>query len=141
MSQTGPEHVGTRVSDEELLAALDDAAEAEGSKSAVVRDALRTHLLEGGASEADDLAAVDLSPTAKRGYEALREAAGVGEMVEVEAAKSMLAKETQIPADSVRAMVFAPLKRAGLLGVQSHIRAAFVEVRPVTAAEMGGSDD
>ena len=140
MSQTSGEHVGTRVSDTELIDALDDAAEASGSKSAVVREALRGHLLDGddAADDATDLSAVDLTPTVEAGYRVLREVAGVGEMLEVGAAKSLIAKEAQIPSESVRSAVFAPLKRAGLISVQPHVRSVFVTVRPVTAAEMEG---
>jgi len=137
MSQTGDEHVATRLRDPELVEDLEAAAEEHGSKSEAMRNAIRV-AYGGGSDDGDEaltgLSGTDLSPAAKKGYRVLRESAGVDEMVEVDAAKSLIAKQTQIPADSVRSMVFAPLKRADLIGVQPHIRASFVVVLPVTAA-------
>ena len=138
MSQTEPEHVGTRLRDPELVEALEGATEEHGSKSEAMRNAIRVAYGE-AEDDGDDeaitgLSGTDLSPAAKKGYRVLRESAGVDEMVEVEAAKSLIANQTQIPADSVRSMVFAPLKRADLIGVQPHIRASFVVVLPLTAA-------
>ncbi|QKY16421.1 hypothetical protein [Halorubrum sp. CBA1229] len=132
--------VAARVRDDDLLDALDDAVEEHGSKSEAMRHALRTAFI-GDESDSDrdsdevmSAALAGLPPTAQSGYKTLREATGDDQMVEVGAAKAMVASETNVPSDSVRSMVLSPLKKAGLIAVTPHIRAVFVTVHPPTAA-------
>jgi len=143
MSETAGEHVATRLRDPELVESLEAAEEDHGSKSEAMRHALReTYGDDASDTDSDDeLAALDLSPTAKQGYETMRETAGVGHMFEVDAAKSLIARDTQIPSESVKAAVFGPLRRAGLLGVSQRPKSVFVTVRPVTAAVDGDDRD
>lgn len=139
-TETSGTRVTARVSDDDLLDALDDAAEEHGSKSEAMRHAIRTAFIDGeGAAgrDSDEVMAAALAglpPTARSGYRKLREATGDDQMVEVGAAKSMVASQTNVPSDSVRSMVFSPLQQAGLIGVTPHIKAAFITVHPPEAA-------
>ena len=65
-----PRTVKARVSDPELLAALEEAEESQSMASAV-RDGLRVTLLDNNESTGDS----GLSPIARKGYRALRERA------------------------------------------------------------------
>ena len=142
-TETSGTRLTARVSDGDVLDALDDAAEEHGSKSAAIRHALRTAFIEDESDadrDSDEVMAAalaGLSPTAQSGYKALRKATGDDQMVEVGAAKAMVASETNVPSESVRSMVLSPLKKAGLIAVTPHIRAVFVTVHPPAA----GLDD
>ena len=139
-TETSGTRLTARVTDDELLDAVDDAAEEHGSKSEAMRHAIRTTFID-DESDADrdsdevmSAALAGLPPTAQSGYKTLREATGDDQMVEVGAAKAMVASETNVPSDSVRSMVLSPLKKAGLIAVTPHIRAVFVTVHPPEAA-------
>lgn len=139
-TETSGMRVAARVRDDDLIDAIDDAAGEYGSKSDAVRIALRKTFLadetdvDRDSDEVMSAALAGLSPTAQSGYKALREATGDDQMVEVGAAKAMVASQTNVPSDSVRSMVLSPLKKAGLIAVTPHIRAVFVTVHPPVAA-------
>jgi len=136
--------VAARVRDDDLLDALDEAVAEHGSKSEAMRHAIRTTFIDGDEAadrDSDEVMAAALAglpPTAQSGYKTLREATGDDQMVEVDAAKAMVASETNVPSESVRSMVLSPLKKAGLIAVTPHIRAVFVTVHP---PEAGLSDE
>ena len=128
MSSDGS-HVGARVTDEKLIDSLDMAADDLGSRSEAVRHAIReTFGSDGdGDGEAGDLG--DVPDEARAGYRVLCEHFGTDRMIEVGAAKSVIAERERIPRTSIRSVVFEPLRRSGHLTVTTKVRSAFVTVR------------
>jgi len=117
--------VTTRLKDPELATALEDAAEEVGSKSKIVRSALEEKLLS---ESTNDGGAADLSQKAERGLLALKENTGPQGMIELGAAKSIVANECNIKADHCRFQVFEPLRRAGKIAVLQGIQSTSIEV-------------
>jgi hypothetical protein len=117
--------VNVRVSDPALLDAIKDAEEG-ATLSGVVREALRSHLLDD--DESGD--AGGLSQMQMKGLEALREHTGGSGSVEVGVAKTVVAAKCNIKKEFVKDSVFRPLRREGLIGVSSRTHAAYVQVRP-----------
>ncbi|TKX70932.1 hypothetical protein [Halorubrum sp. GN11GM_10-3_MGM] len=107
------ERVAARVSDDDLLDALDDAAEDHGSKSEAIRAALRETYGDRDAVGDDVIDAVlPDDPMVKRGYRILvEEAAPFTSRIDVEAAESRIADRTNLPSNVVRRRVINPLAR------------------------------
>ena len=134
MSSEGS-HVGARVSDADLIDSLDMAADEMGSRSEAVRHAIRETYGSDGDGDGDgvdgDLG--ELPDEARAGYRALRDHFGTDRMIEVGAAKSVIAERERIPKTSIRSVVFEPLRRSGHLTVTTKVTAAFVTVRGESA--------
>jgi hypothetical protein len=118
-----------RLSDEkhpELLEALESAS--EGSTiSDVVRESLRTHLLD----ETDVEVPEDLPEAARAGLAALREQLnGSSGALEVDVARTKVAAATNIPKESVRSAVFGPLREARKIGVSRNHWQPLIVVHP-----------
>ena len=77
---------------------------------------------------------------AGRAYRKLREEAGDGGLLEVDAAKSIVASECNIKKSAVRTAVFEPLRRRNLIGVSQRVNAVFITVRRPSAATVGGDE-
>jgi hypothetical protein len=77
---------------------------------------------------------------AGRAYRKLREEAGDGGLLEVDAAKSIVASGCNIKKSAVRTAVFEPLRRRNLLGVSQRVSAVFVTIRRPSAATAGSDD-
>jgi len=126
------ERITARVSDPDLRTALDDAADEHGSRSEAVRHAIRSTYgadVDESGGESDDVTIPDdLSATARAAYWHLREHVGTERLVELSSAKSLLANETNTPAEAVRSTIFEPLRRAGLIGVSPRVSTAFIVV-------------
>ena len=108
MSDDGTGMVSFRVEDPALAAAIEEAAESEGSKSEAVRNGLRAGLL-GDDVESED--ASDALPSkARDAHRKLVEWAGVGGRLELDTAESVLANHLNIQKAAVRKTVLQPLK-------------------------------
>jgi hypothetical protein len=128
--------VKARVSDADLLDAIESAEEGS-SMAEVVRSALQGHLLDVDESDATS----GLSPKARKGLRALRRATGPdGGHIEVDAAKSVVAEAVNIKKDSVRQVVFAPLRSKGLITPSARTRAAYIVVHPTARAGSTGGE-
>ena len=120
--------------DDDLGAEIEAAADELGSKSDVVRVAVRQYLDDG-----DDVAGtdgglpdgLDLPPVARQAYRSLVENYGTGRIVQLEAVESTTAAETNCPKTAIRGQVIAPLKRAGLLSVHQRVQTVGIEVHGV----------
>jgi hypothetical protein len=77
---------------------------------------------------------------AGRAYRKLREEAGDGGLLEVDAAKSIVASGCNIKKSAVRTAVFESLRRRDLLGVSQRVSAVFVTIRRPSAATAGSDD-
>ncbi|OYR59839.1 hypothetical protein DJ83_11135 [Halorubrum ezzemoulense] len=114
-----------RLDDPVLAEAFEEAADEYGSKSIAVRVALKkTYVagedMESAVDEAEP--AHDLTHRQVEAWGELREWAGVGEWIELEAAESLLANKLNIPAESVRKTLIKPLKKEGAVGVSQRNR-------------------
>jgi hypothetical protein len=125
-----------RIDDDELAAALEDAADELGSRSAAVRAALREAYVDDDADEGlATEAAPNLSLRQTRAHELLVEWAGIGGWVELEAAESTLASELNIPATAVRTALISPLKREGAVALAQGTSSVHVVVGPLPTPE------
>jgi len=122
--------VTTRLNDPELASALEDAADEVGSKSEIVRTALRETLLAESEEDVDagDRAG-DVPLKAQEGHQKLVEYVGVGGHIELEAAESIVANHLNIATTSVRQVVTRPLVNAGWLSRQQGVHQVAVVVR------------
>lgn len=142
-----------RLDDPVLAEAFEAAADEYGSKSIAVRIALKkTYVagedMESAVDEAEP--AHDLTHRQVEAWNELREWAGVGEWIELEAAESLLANKLNIPAESVRKTLITPLKKEGALGVSQRNRSVDLIVGklptqeatagPATTSSDGGGD-
>lgn len=115
--------VKARVSDPELLDALEDAEESQ-SMASVVRDGLRVTLLDDDESDAHS----DLSPVARKGYRALRKHTDGEGVVDVGTAESVAAQATNVASEKMRTAVFEPLRRRGYVAVRQGVSTVSLEV-------------
>jgi len=114
-----------RVEDPELSAAIEDAAESEGSKSDALRNGLRAGLLgDGDDAESDS----GVSVKAREGHRKLVEWAGVGGRIELETAESMLANEMNIGTDGIRRLVVKPLKAKDAIRLHQGVHHVWINV-------------
>ena len=131
-----PRTVKARVSDPELLAALEDAEESQ-SMASVVRDGLRATLLNDDESTGDS----GLSPTARKGYQALRKRADGEGIIELSVAESAAAQATNVKKDRMRSAVFEPLRRAGRISVMQGVSSVSIRVLSPTDRQGVPADD
>lgn len=126
--------VSARV-DDDLTGDLEAAADELGSKSDVVRVALRKYLAadDGDRARSDGGLpdAIDLPPVARQAYRALVESYGTGRIVQLEAVESTTAAQTNCPKEAIRGQVLAPLKRAGLVSLHQRVQTVGIEVHGV----------
>jgi len=93
--------------------------------------AQRTRAIRSEYADADPAPDVpDLPDSAREGLGVLMTHAGDGSMIEVDRARSLIADRLNIPAESVRAEVFEPLRAAGEIAAVSRLRAAYVVLTP-----------
>jgi hypothetical protein len=123
-----------RINDEthpELFEAFEEAVEAR-SMAAVVREALRSDLLDGEEEDVDGL-----TGPARKGLRTLRDhVSGRSGDVEVGVAETIVASATNIKKEDLKSAVFAPLRREGYINVSSRTQAAYIVVLPPGAQEM-----
>jgi hypothetical protein len=123
-----------RINDEthpELFEAFEEAVE-ERSMAAVVREALRSDLLDGEEEDVDGL-----TGPARKGLRTLRDhVSGRSGDVEVGVAETIVASATNIKKEDLKPAVFAPLRREGYINVSSRREAAYIVVLPPGAQEM-----
>ncbi|MFC7204741.1 hypothetical protein ACFQJC_14570 [Haloferax namakaokahaiae] len=127
--------VQARVNDPELVKAIEQETK-DCSTSAVVREALRGHLLDADDRDGDEDNSAIPGGMAGRGYRSLRKHVEMDNgLIPVSAAESLIASDLNIKKDSVRSTVFAPLRRRGLIHLMQTVNAVFVEVRSPEVAE------
>jgi hypothetical protein len=126
----GERTVNVRVSDPVLLEAIEEAEDG-ATLSGVVREALRSHLLD----EEESGDAGGLSQMQMNGLEALREHTGGSGSVEVGVAKTVVAAKCNIKKEFVKDSIFRPLRREGHIDVSPRVHAAYIQVRPVGSRE------
>ncbi len=132
--------VTVRITDPELMADLNAAAEEVGSRSEAVRVAVReTHGDVGADGESvveGPLADVPLK--ARSGYSELVDYTGENGHIELEAAESILANRLNISTDSVRKVVTQPLINAGVFGISQGVHEVTLVVKPLEDASGEG---
>lgn len=106
---------------------LDDLLEGAENKSERVREALRLWKAERDGNGGDGLTEEQAA-----GYEWLRDRAGVGGMVNLRVAKTVLAQRLSIDKGLVKAEVLQPLSEAGYLDVQPRLYDVAIWVREPT---------
>jgi len=120
-------HVTARVSDPELVAALQAASDETGSKSEAIRLALREAYL--GDDESDDgVNDTGLPVKAREAHGKLVELAGVGGRLELDTAEALLANHLNIAKEAVRRTVIHELKKANAIAVHQGIHSVSVVV-------------
>ena len=120
--------------DDELGAEIEAAADELGSKSDVVRVAVRQFLDDGDDERRTDGGLPDhaeLTPVARQAYRALVESFGTGRIVQLEAFESTTAAQTNCPKEAIRGQVLKPLKRAGLVSIHQRVSVVGVEIHGV----------
>ena len=125
--------VTVRITDPELMADLNGAAEELGSRSEAIRMAVReTH---GDANEGESgIAAGPLAGVpvkARSGYSELVDYVGEDGHLELDAAESILANRLNISTESVRRVVTRPLVDAGVFGINQGVHEVTLVVKPV----------
>ena len=115
-------HVTARVSDPELVAALQAASDETGSKSEAIRLALREAYL---GDAGDD---TGMPVKAREAHGKLVELAGVGGRLELDTAESLLANHLNIAKEAVRRTVIHELKKANAIAVHQGIHSVSVVV-------------
>ncbi|OYR88663.1 hypothetical protein DJ71_04890 [Halorubrum sp. E3] len=104
------------ISDEELLAALEEAEEEHGSMAEALRHAVdTTYGTDEESSEAESEADTELPVKAREGYHKLVEWTEVGGRLELDTAKSILASHLNIPKEGVEGRIIKPLVGANVL--------------------------
>ncbi|WP_143420561.1 hypothetical protein [Halorubrum sp. Ib24] len=107
------------MSADELLDALDDAADEHGSRSEAIRAALRESYADRDSNEASVAAYLPDDPVVCRGYEVLcDEASPFQSRIDVDTAMSRVANRLNIPKGSVKRRVILPLERQRVGGQQ-----------------------
>lgn len=118
-AETSGKRVSARVSDGNLLDALDDAADEHGSRSEAIRAALRESYADRDSNEANVAAYLPDDPVVRRGYEVLcDEASPFQSRIDVDTAMSRVANRLNIPKGSVKRRVILPLERQRVGGKQ-----------------------
>lgn len=104
------------ISDEELLAALEEAEDEHGSMAEALRNAVAT-AYAGSDDESDEEATGvdDVPKKAREGYHKLVDWAGVGGRLELDTATSILANHLNIPKEGVEGRIIKPLVGADVL--------------------------
>ncbi|WP_256402442.1 hypothetical protein [Halorubrum salinum] len=111
-AESSGKRVTARVSDDDLLNALDDAADEHGSRSEAIRAALRETYADRDGNEANVAAYLPDDPVVRRGYEVLcDEASPFQSRIDVDTAMSRVANRLNIPKGSVKRRVILPLER------------------------------
>ena len=118
-------HVTARVSDPELVAALQAASDETGSKSEAIRLALREAYL-GDVDDAGDDTGMPVK--AREAHGKLVELAGVGGRLELDTAEALLANYLNIAKEAVRRTVIHELKKANAIAVHQGIHSVSVVV-------------
>lgn len=120
MSAGSPgKRVSARVSDDELLDALDEAADEHGSRSEAIRAALRETYADRDGNEANVARHLPDDPIVRRGYDVLcDEASPFQSRIDVDTAMSRVANRLNIPKGSVKRRVIRPLERQRVGGEQ-----------------------
>ena len=119
-------HVTARVSDPELVAALQAASDETGSKSEAIRLALREAYL--GDVDDDGAENTGLPVKAREAHGKLVELAGVGGRLELDTAEALLANHLNIAKEAVRRTVIHELKKANAIAVHQGIHSVSVVV-------------
>ncbi len=119
-------HVTARVSDPELVAALQAASDETGSKSEAIRLALREAYL--GDVDDDGVNDTGLPVKAREAHGKLVELAGVGGRLELDTAEALLANHLNIAKEAVRRTVIHELKKANAIAVHQGIHSVSVVV-------------
>ena len=119
-------HVTARVSDPELVAALQAASDETGSKSEAIRLALREAYL--GDVDDDGVENTGLPVKAREAHGKLVELAGVGGRLELDTAEALLANYLNIAKEAVRRTVIHELKKANAIAVHQGIHSVSVVV-------------
>ena len=119
-------HVTARVSDPELVAALQAASDETGSKSEAIRLALREAYL--GDVDDDGVENTGLPVKAREAHGKLVELAGVGGRLELDTAEALLANHLNIAKEAVRRTVIHELKKANAIAVHQGIHSVSVVV-------------
>jgi hypothetical protein len=122
-SERGPDPrtVSVQVRDPELLSALEEAEEG-ASLSEVVRGALESDLIDDGSSGESD----GLSHEQGRALRAMRQYVGSGNAIEVGTAESVVSNELNVPRETVRGTIFAPLREKGHISVNQRISSVYL---------------
>ena len=118
-------HVTARVSDPELVAALQAASDETGSKSEAIRLALREAYLGDVDDGGDD---TGMPVKAREAHGKLVELAGVGGRLELDTAEALLANYLNIAKEAVRRTVIHELKKANAIAVHQGIHSVSVVV-------------
>ncbi|WP_311171775.1 ribbon-helix-helix protein, CopG family [Halobellus ordinarius] len=134
------EHVTVRIDDPELAAAIEEAEAEHGSRSEVLREAIRRAYLDDDATATTD-DHTGLPKAAREGYAALREHANHGERLAIGAAESIIAQRVQLRKETVRSSVIRKLHGAGWIAVEQGIHEVGVVLRPQTASDGGQTPD
>jgi hypothetical protein len=119
-------HVTARVSDPELVAALQAASDETGSKSEAIRLALREAYL--GDVDDDGVDDTGLPVKAREAHGKLVELTGVGGRLELDTAEALLANYLNIAKEAVRRTVIHELKKANAIAVHQGIHSVSVVV-------------
>ncbi|MUW15404.1 hypothetical protein GJ633_12685, partial [Halorubrum sp. CBA1125] len=143
-AESSAKRVSARVRDEDLLDALNDAADEYGSRSEAIRAALRETYADRDSVEVNVAAYLPNDPVVRRGYKVLcDEASPFQSRIDVDTAMSRVANRLNIPKGSVKRRVILPLERQRVGGEQvvEPNWGVLVVRRPDEIAALAGVDD
>ena len=130
--------VSFRVEDPELAAAIEEAAESEGSKSDALRNGLRAGLL--GGDTGTDTVSDAIPAKARDAHRKLVEWVGAGGRLELDTAESVLANHLNIQKEAVRKTVIYRLREADAIRVHQGIHTVSLVVGRLDGEEVGARD-